>query len=226
MNVTTWGGTVFRTASGAATATLTLALLGASVLALTQPAAAQSRSAELLSRCQDEKAQPARRKSACEALVKDSSIETDMRAEALLNLGLAHEGAGEDQLAVQSYTEVIALDATSSVAHFNRANVLERLGQGQRALADYDKAIELDPADADYFYNRGLLLLEGGEAAKALADFERALTFGLNDGGIFAARAGALEKLGRKGEAVADYKKALQLEPGNSDAEEGLKRLQ
>lgn len=211
----------------ATTRATTAALVAACLLSWPgAPAHAQGKTAEALARCQDDDADASKRKAACNTVIEDKSIDAEMRAEALVNLGLAHEAAGEDQQAIQIYTELIATDAASSVAYFNRGNVLERIGQSERALGDYNKAISLDATDPDYFENRGLLLLESGVNDKALEDFDQAIKLGQNDSGVFVARATALEKLGRKADAAADYKKALDIEPGNADAGEGLKRVQ
>src|SRR5271166_3660081 len=49
--------------------------------------------------------------------------------------------------AIADYDRAIALDASRSLAFFNRAGAFVASGQNDRALADYGRAIELNPTD-------------------------------------------------------------------------------
>ncbi|MDX2158678.1 MAG: tetratricopeptide repeat protein [Hyphomicrobiaceae bacterium] len=197
------------------------------VIAVAGPAVTSAANdvADRLAACQDEAAKATRRLEDCSRVIDDTSVDSEIRVEAMLVRGTVLESLGESQAAVAQYTAAIALDGSNAIAYFNRANVLDQIGQTERALVDYDKAIALDPHDPDFYANRGQVLLETEQVERAIEDFSRALSIGPNELAVLLARAAALEKLARKDGAIADYRKVLSLEPGNSDAKDGLIRL-
>lgn len=62
---------------------------------------------------------------------------------------------GQYDKALTDYTRAIALDRSSSYAHYNRGIVRDRQGDFAGAVADFTAAIELEPQNADFYHNRG-----------------------------------------------------------------------
>jgi tetratricopeptide (TPR) repeat protein len=65
------------------------------------------------------------------------------------NMGMLHE-------AIADYTQVVAINASHSIAYCNRGIARGRLGHYAQALLDFTQAIEIDPYNAHALYNRAV----------------------------------------------------------------------
>ncbi len=109
-----------------------------------------------------------------------SQVQTNAQASEHYNRGVENQQQGNFDLAIEEYTEAIALDPQLSDAYVNRGIVYYRQGDFYQAIADFDQAIALDPEHADAYYIRGAAYYHKGDDARAFADLERALELGLN----------------------------------------------
>jgi small glutamine-rich tetratricopeptide repeat-containing protein alpha len=73
------------------------------------------------------------------------SPEDKAQAEKFKQIGNSQMSRKEHAEAIQSYTEAINLDPTSSVYYSNRAAAYSSRGDHQKAVEDAEKAIEVDP---------------------------------------------------------------------------------
>ena len=87
---------------------------------------------------------------------------------------------GNFDLAIEEYTEAIALDPQFASAYNNRGFAYASQGDFDRAIADYDQAITLDPQLADAYGNRGIAYANKGDFDRSIVDVERALELGLD----------------------------------------------
>ena len=92
--------------------------------------------------------------------------------------GMAASEKGEVELAIEDYTEAIALDPKFAEAYYQRGLAYRKKGEVELAIADYTQAIELKSDYADAYYNRGGAFLRLGERDKAKADLETARNLG------------------------------------------------
>jgi arylsulfatase A-like enzyme/Tfp pilus assembly protein PilF len=76
------------------------------------------------------------------------------------DLGLAYEGKGQIDKAIDAYDKELATNPKAYRAAFNAAKLLQKVGRGQEAIAHFRKAVEIDPS-----FGTGQLFL-----AKALFD--------------------------------------------------------
>ena len=76
------------------------------------------------------------------------------------DLGLAYEGQGQIDKAIESYDKELTTNPKAYRAAFNAAKLLQKIGRTQEAVARYRQAVEIDPA-----FGTGQLYL-----AKALYD--------------------------------------------------------
>jgi choline-sulfatase len=76
------------------------------------------------------------------------------------DLGLAYEGKGQIDKAIESYDRELTTNPKAYRAAFNAAKLLQKLGRNQEAVARFRKAVEIDPS-----FGTGQLYL-----AKALYD--------------------------------------------------------
>src|SRR5215510_8072438 len=174
---------------------------------LAAPVGAQTLADELAARIQ-----------ACTRAVEAAQDNDELRVEALLQRGVLYELSGDDEAAIADYSEIIKLDPTSAVAHFNRGNVRDRLGEQDLAIKDYTEAIRLDPSDPDMFNNRGQVYDSRGEFDLAIADYSEAIRLDRTSGRAYYNRGLAYFSKGELKSALPDFDRAVNLQPQDADA--------
>jgi len=156
-------------------ARLTLALALGLASAQVMPVRANDAVAQELADCQNEEKPAAQRVKICTALIGVAGIDNGLKAEALLNRGMARQGADDLAGALGDYTEAIALNPEYPALYVQRADVYREMDEVALAIKDMTRAIELAPDDADSFATRGGLYAEMGDAVLAEADYRKAL---------------------------------------------------
>lgn len=180
---------------------------------------------ELLAVCQNEETAAKTRVEMCTRLVDDKTIEADLRAEALLNRGVAREELGEDEAALADYTKAIELNAEYPAFFGYRGMLYEKLGRYDEAIKDSTEVLRLLPGDYDALHSRARSYYIVGNLKASLADYAALVSADPKDVDALVGRGSVYEDLGQKKEAVADFKAALKLDSANEDAKEGLARL-
>lgn len=89
------------------------------------------------------------------------------------NRGLEHLDYNEPDLAVEAFSQVIALKASSVHAWFGRGFAHALLGDMQQAVADYSQALRLDPLYAAAYKNRAAAYAQLGKPDLATQDEAR-----------------------------------------------------
>lgn len=139
------------------------------------PARASDAVAQELADCQDEAKPAAQRIKICTALVSVAGVDNGLKAEALLNRGMARQDADDLPGALSDYTAAIRLNPEYPALYVQRADVYQEMDEVALAIKDMTRAIELAPDKADSFATRGELHAEIGDAVLAEADYRRAL---------------------------------------------------
>jgi tetratricopeptide (TPR) repeat protein len=139
------------------------------------PVRADDAVAQELADCQDEAKPAEQRVKVCTALIEVSGTDRALKAEALLNRGMARQDVDDLAAALSDYTEAIALNPEYPALYVQRANVYQEMDEVALAIKDMTRAIELAPGDADSFATRGELYAETGDAILAEADYRKAL---------------------------------------------------
>lgn len=139
---------------------------------------------------------------------------------------------GEYGAALADYQAALALDPSSSYAHYNAGIVRDRLGQYQAAVDCFTAAVALEPRNADFRHVRPcacLCVLEWGQ----WGDVDSSWPAGWAAAGPVASawhdvparlrplsqnRGFSLRKMERYEEAIRDYTAAVQLDPGHTKA--------
>lgn len=187
------------------------------------PAHAET-SAEDLAACQ-RTTDPELQIALCTKVADSSSEIDDIRAEALLNRGLAHAAAGDDAKAFADYQHAIALNPDYSALYSSRGEAYVRAGELDKAIADFTTAFKKDPTNSEALRSRGILYLQKNRIDDAVSDFDTLVTLFADDADSYTARGFAYEQKGDTARAKADYRKALMLEGDNEIARSGLERL-
>jgi len=138
------------------------------------------------------------------------------RAAAYQGLGQAYYRVGHKDMAVQAYTEAIAIDPTDANSFVGRGEILTILKLTEQALADYSEAISLDPAHARAFAGRGIVYGELGRDELALSDLSRAIDLDPESARAYSHRGGLYARRGENEAALADYNTLLRLVPGDA----------
>lgn len=112
---------------------------------------------------------------ACTRAIRHGDLTRRDMAATYSNRGILNGKRGSVERALRDHNEAISLDASSSYALINRANLLTRMQRYEDALSDYQRAIEMseEPWAVPYF-NRALLHLRMGQKSAAREDLRKA----------------------------------------------------
>jgi serine/threonine protein kinase/lipoprotein NlpI len=88
--------------------------------------------------------------------------------------GFCFAGAGNDDRAIQDYTEALRLQPQNESALLNRGVLFSHTGNYDRALQDYTEAIQLNPRDARAVIGRGNVFYNRHNYPAALRDYMEA----------------------------------------------------
>jgi len=152
--------------------------------------------------------------------------------DAWYNLGNIAAGHGNHDLAVEAYTEVLALAPHHRDAHLGRGRAclmlgrqLSQVGEAMpsvhvdrqreyylRAISDFSKAIELDPASADAYNGRGLVHAADGDDIRAIADYSKAIDLAPDYAEAYRNRSRSYLRVGAHNESSADAQKVASLD--------------
>ncbi|MBK8782378.1 MAG: tetratricopeptide repeat protein [Anaerolineales bacterium] len=103
----------------------------------------------------------------------------DAEAEEHFYQGIEYTRQGNNDAAMEEFTNAIEIDPTYYFAYYNRALAYYRIGDLESSLADYNKAIELHPDNVYWTIERGFLHMKLGDQEKAIIDLERSQELGV-----------------------------------------------
>jgi tetratricopeptide (TPR) repeat protein len=106
-----------------------------------------------------------------------------------------------------------------------RARALARLGRTAEAEADYRRWLAATPNDADALAELAAVLSREQHFEEALTLLDRAAQIPPPRADVQVARGRVLRALGRRVEARAAFREAQRVEPGNTEAKEGVDGL-
>ena len=97
------------------------------------------------------------------------------RAEIVKNMALIYSQLGEDDKALQAFTDARATDPDDVNLLLNEANLYYKLGDKEKFKSLMAEAAEMAPDNADLQYNIGVINMEQGDIEGARAAYSRAL---------------------------------------------------
>lgn len=107
--------------------------------------------------------------------ILDRGPETRLKVILLHHRGMAYFASSAYDLALDDFSQAVALDPTDRRSFSYRAGVYRALGDLDAALRDLDRSLELGPFDFDALYARSRVERELGDLSRALADCDGAL---------------------------------------------------
>jgi len=145
------------------------------------------------------------------ALWQDAAIHQPHNPLVHVNLGIALDGAGRRDEAIDALSEAVRLDPESFRAHYNLARAQEAAFESDDAIAHYEQALRIEPAHAPSHNNLGRLLAAQGYPEKAIEHYEQALDA---DPRLAEARTNVLlAGTGYYGKAIHHLEESLRLKP-------------
>lgn len=103
-------------------------------------------------------------------------IAPKLRLGALHNLATIVQQAGDLAMAEALYQQVLKIDPTLAIGHYNLGMTLKQMGRFVEAIEHYQQAIRLRPDYAPAHQNLGVVLVKIGKIPEALASFQQAIT--------------------------------------------------
>jgi tetratricopeptide (TPR) repeat protein len=139
--------------------------------------------------------------------------------------GLAYQGKEDCAKAVADYEKAGETLTDNGELYFNEWVCQTKLNQLDPALASLNKAIKVNPDSTIYRDARCIILFNKKDFAGALPDCEMTLGSAPDDKQMLYATAMSAEQTGDKAKAAKYYKHLLDLDHGNTQASDGLKRV-
>ena len=130
--------------------------------------------------------------------------------------GLAKNDLGDQQGAIDDYSEAIKLNPTDANLWVNRAIEKDELGDRQGAIEDFTEAIKLNPTDAKLWNSRGFAKNASGDHQSAIDDFTKAIELNPKFDRAWSNRGLAKKQLGNHHGAIDDWTKAIEFNPTNA----------
>ncbi|MBP6574922.1 MAG: tetratricopeptide repeat protein [Flavobacteriales bacterium] len=146
--------------------------------------------------------------------------------DAYISLGILH-AAKNDPLAMEYYNSALEVQPRSVEALYNKAMFAQEHGSDSTALACYGTIKEIEPNYPLAYYNTGYILLEHKRLIpQARAEFNKAIEMLPDYTQAYFSRGLTYELQNMLDSAIFDYSQVLRLDPGNTEAAQGLSRMQ
>ena len=131
--------------------------------------------------------------------------------EGLLQQGIFYHRQGKYEVAIQRFTQALALFPQRTEVLVQRGFAYEKAFRTEEALADYTQAIRLDPRSEKAYSNRGNIHFRKERYAQALADYNQAVSLAPANATAQYNRGLTHHRLGNREEACRDLQRAQDL---------------
>jgi tetratricopeptide (TPR) repeat protein len=145
------------------------------------------------------------------------AIRLDPKSPALRSRATLYLSLGRLQEALADFNQVIANDASDSLALLDRGVTNDEIGNTESAISDYGRSIALVPS-ATAYVDRGGAYSRLRQPEKALADFDAALKLDSNNLAALLGRANENYVRKKLDTSLADYTRVIDEDPKNATA--------
>ena len=139
--------------------------------------------------------------------------------------GKAYRSSRQYELAIADYQSATQTDAKMDIAYFELGATFHATGQYGKAVEAFSQAISLKANLWNYYNARCAAYAFLSKYKEATRDCEVAVKLKPGSSEILAFLGRLYEETGQKQRAIETYKLALSINPGQSDAKEGLAQL-
>ena len=137
----------------------------------------------------------------------------ELRAESALQRANFLAMIGQQDAAIEAYSELIELYPRFGAAYSSRGGAYAKKGDLDAAIQDCSKAIEIDPSHANAYSNRGNAYAGIGHLDAAIRDFDKAIELDPNNADAYNNRGGAYFIKDELDNALADFTSAIAIKP-------------
>lgn len=120
------------------------------------------------------------------------------------------------------WQDVIALQPTNAMAHYNLAQAFKSAGRLPEAISELQIAAKLEPDRMITFNELGIVLKNVGRLPEAIDALQTAIKLAPNSAIALSNLGQALTKAGRNADAIVYLERAIQIEPGFADVHNNL----
>ncbi|MDD1727909.1 MAG: tetratricopeptide repeat protein [Methanospirillum sp.] len=106
-------------------------------------------------------------------------VKIDPEIENALRDAHNYKMAGDYNLALNMFNEIIEKDPANARALHHKANVLDLMGKYTDALSCYNSALECDPYNAEIWYNKGMTLRKTGSHEEGLEHIRKGISMAM-----------------------------------------------
>lgn len=146
-----------------------------------------------------------------ESLMRENVGQKSIAVEELVIEGVKESEAGNLEVALELFDQVIKNNDSDINAWYNRGVVLFDLERLEEAIISYEKALELKPDFYQAWNNRGNILISLGKLEEAVISYDKALELKPDIYETWMVRGNILVRLGKLEEAITSYDKVLEL---------------
>lgn len=138
---------------------------------------------------------------------------TPSYVDALNNLGVAMDNAGQRDKARQRFLEAVAIDPNFGDAYVNLGNLAAAANDFEAAIQEYDKAISVNPGDGRAYFNKGLALERLSRVSESAEMFSQASIRMPGNAVAHAKLASQLIAIGLMERAMQESQRAIECDP-------------
>jgi tetratricopeptide (TPR) repeat protein len=158
----------------------------------------------------DGKSTPEERIAACTRLISKGRMSNASITYG--NRGMGYQAKGEQDRAIEDFTESIRLSPKASFPYWRRGRSYINKREHDRAIKDLSEAIRLEPGKSIYYNDRAVAHGGNGDRLSAIADYDEAIRIEPKDANYRNRDFEYCEK-GDYARAIADYDEAIRRGP-------------
>lgn len=157
-------------------------------------------------------------------LFEKTLVYDDKHYDATMQLGNIY-AVWHDKRALTLFDKALKINAYSDEAQYAKGLYLQKENRYKDAVILYESVARLNPAHILCRYNLGFIHGLFGDYNKAISYLDQAIDLSPEYADAYTLRGAMKEKTNNNTGAYNDYKMAIQLDPKQTLAEEGLKRI-
>ena len=152
--------------------------------------------------------------SACTRIIdQGGGRNSQMRAGAFNNRGIAYFSKGEFERAIRDFDDAISAKPNNPVLYHNRGMAFYNKGDNEAAIRSYDQAISIHPKYAAAYNDRANVFFRMKDYDRAISGYDDAIRLQPRDPVLYANRGNTYRVKGDYDRALRDFDEAIRLNP-------------
>lgn len=151
-----------------------------------------------------------------------ADVTEEQRAPLFEHVGARAMAAGDYELAVKAFQEVIKTEAEAEAAYYNLGISYAKLGKSQEAIKAYNETLRIAPDYAEAHNNLGNILAKNGQLEEAANHFRECLKINPDNPNAYNNLGTVLARQGRYFDAAEQFGKAVGMDANYFEARYNL----